>query len=142
MPVTINDVRRAVHAAIREGFPEIAVHSEGSGQEPLPPCFVVRLMESVHEQEHDRRYVRYHPFVIRYYAADQQDDDEVYDIAEQLTAVLQRIMIRDRPVRGSGMRFERKDGALEFHVGYRFHVWAPPTNTAKMRELEVQEGLK
>ncbi len=139
--VTINSVRYAVHAALDAAFPSIQIMGEEIKQGLNPPCFFVRFLEPMHEQELGRRFYRYHPFVIRYYAVDRKND-AMYDMAEQLTEVLQRIMIRDRPVRGTGMRFEIVDEVLHFFVEYNFHVWAPRQNDPAMASLDVQEGLK
>lgn len=140
-PVTFNDVRDAVHSALDHAFPDIAVMAEEEGRTPAPPCFIVRLTEPRHEQELGRRFRRSHPFRIRYYAAEQQDE-ALYDVAEQLTAALGQIELAGRPVRGTGMRFERHDEGLQFFVEYHFHVWAPPPNDPAMASLDVQEGLK
>lgn len=139
--VTINDVRYAVHAALDATFPDVPVHGEEIKQGLNPPCFFVRLLEPEHVQELGRRFIRYHPFVIRYYAVD-RENDVMYDMAEQLTEVLQQIEVAGRLVRGTGMRFEIVDEVLHFFVEYNFHVWAPRPDDPAMASLDVQEGLK
>lgn len=141
LQVTINDVRYAVHAALDAAFPDTEIMGEEIKQGLKPPCFFVRLLEPAHEQELGRRYIRYHPFVVRYYAPDRAND-AMYDMAEQLTSALQQITVAGRPVRGIGMRFEIVDEILHFFVEYNFHVWAPKPDEAAMETLDVQEGLK
>lgn len=140
MQVTINDVRYAVHTALDAAFPDIRIHGEEIKQGLNPPCFFVRLLQPAHTQELDRRYMRYHPFVVRYFPA--AGNAEMYDMAEQLTAALQQIDVAGRPVRGVGMRFEIVDGVLHFFVDYDFHVWQPRPDDPAMASLDVQEGLK
>lgn len=139
--VTINDVRYAVHAALDMVFPDIPILGEEIKQGLTPPCFFVRLLQPEHVQELGRRFYRYHPFVIRYYAVDRKND-AMYDMAEQLTSALQWITVGGQPVRGVGMRFEIIDEILHFFVEYNFHVWATQPDTTAMQTLEVREGLK
>lgn len=139
--VTINNVRYAVHAALDAAFPDIPILGEEIKQGLTPPCFFVRLLQPEHAQELGRRYIRYHPIVVRYYAVDRANA-AMYDMAEQLTSVLQQIIVAGRPVRGIGMRFEIVDEILHFFVEYNFHVWAPKPDDPGMASLDVQEGLK
>jgi len=140
-PVTFNDVRYAVHAALDAVFPDIPIHDEEIPQKLEPPCFFVRLLEPELTQELGRRFLRYHPFVVRYFAPD-RSNTAMYDVAEQLTKALQQIQVAGRPVRGTGMRFEIVDDVLHFFVNYDFHVWAPRPDDPAMASLDVQEGLK
>lgn len=139
----INDVRRAVHDALAECFPDVPVlDGEAAEQEAVnPPCFIVRLLESVHEQELDRRYMRRYPFNIQYVDPDAGDDDR-YDAADKLSDALQWIEAAERPVRGTGMKFEIKDQILHFHVEYRIRVWKPVPADPVMQALDVREGIK
>lgn len=139
--VTFNDVRYAVHAALDAAFPNIPIHDEEIPQELKPPCFFVRLLEPEHVQELGRRFFRYHPFVVRYFAQD-RSNTAMYDMAERLTEVLQQIVVAGRPVRGTGMRFEIVDDVLHFFVEYNIHVWSSRPDDPAMGSLDVQEGLK
>ena len=140
-PVTFNDVRYAVHAALDAAFPDIPIHDEEIPQELKPPCFFVRLLEPEHTQELGRRFFRYHPFDVHYFAPD-RSNTAMYEMAERLTEALQQIQVAGRPVRGTGMRFEIVDDVLHFFVNYDFHVWAPRPDDPAMGSLDVQEGLK
>ena len=137
-PVTINDVRYAVHAALDAAFPDIPILGEEIKQGLAPPCFFVRLLEPAHEQELDRRYMRHHPFVVQYFPV--AGNAEMYDMAEKLTEALQTIEVAGPPVRGTGMRFEIVDGVLHFFVEYNFHVWAPRPDDPLMQTMK--KGLK
>lgn len=139
--VTINDVRYAVNAALNAAFPNIPIMVEEIKQSLTPPCFFVKLLEPEHTQELGRRYARVHPFDVHYFAPERSNDG-MYDMAEQLTEVLQQIEVAGRPIRGTGMRFEIVDEVLHFFVEYNFHVWAPKPDDPAMGSLDVQEGLK
>jgi 3'-phosphoadenosine 5'-phosphosulfate (PAPS) 3'-phosphatase len=138
---TINDVRYAVHAALDAAFPDIPIVGEEIKQGLTPPCFFVKLLEPEHTQELGRRFIRYHPFDVHYFAPERSNAD-MYDMAEQLTAALQQITVAGRPVRGTGMRFEIVDEVLHFFVQYNFHVWAPRPEDPAMAALDVTEGIK
>ncbi|RRJ62405.1 hypothetical protein EHV15_05150 [Paenibacillus oralis] len=140
MQVTFNTARYAVHAALDTAFPDIRIMGEEIKQGLNPPCFFVRLLEPEHTQELGRRYMRLHPFAVRYYGVDRANED-YYDMAERLTSVLQQINVNDVLVRGSEMNFEIVDEVLHFFVNYNFLVWEPAPDIPKMQELDVQEGL-
>lgn len=139
-PVTINDVRYAVNAALDTVFPDIPIMVEEIKQGLTPPCFFVKLLDPEHTQELGRRFFRYHPFVVRYFPV--EGNAEMYDMAERLTEALQWIEVGGRKVRGTGMRFEMLDEVLHFFVEYNFYVWAPKPDDPTMQVLDVQEGLK
>lgn len=139
--VTINDVRNAVNAALDSAFPNIPIAGEEIKRGLTPPYFFVKLLEPEHTQELGRRFYRYHPFDVHYFAPDRRNED-MYDMAEQLTATLQQIEVAGRPVHGSGMRFEIVDEVLHFFVEYNFHVWAPQPDDPAMQTLDVEGGIK
>lgn len=138
--VTFNDVRYAVHAALDAAFPDIEIHGEEIKQGLNPPCYFVRLLQPAHTHELGRRYMRYHPVLVRYFPAG--GNQEMYGMAEQLTEALRQIVVVGHPVRGTGMRFEIVDGVLHFFVDYNFHIWESRPDDPAMGSLDVREGLK
>lgn len=139
-PITINDVRYAVHAALDAAFPDIPIMGEEIKQGLPPPCFFVKLLEPEHFQELGRRFFRYHPFDVQYFATD-RSNEAMYDMADRLMEALQQIKVAGRPVRGTKMRFEIVDEVLHFFVEYNFHVWAERPDDPLMQRLDVEEGL-
>jgi 3'-phosphoadenosine 5'-phosphosulfate (PAPS) 3'-phosphatase len=139
-PITINDVRYAVHAALDTAFPDIPIMGEEIKQGLTPPCFFVKLLEPEQNQELGRRFFRYHPFDVHYFAPERRNED-MLDMADRLTEVLQQIEVAGRPVRGTKMRFEIVDEVLHFFVEYNFHVWAERPDDPLMQRLDVEEGL-
>lgn len=139
--VTFNIVRYAVHAALDAAFPDVRIMGEEIKQGLNPPCFFVRLLEPEHTQELGRRYMRLHPFAVRYYGVDRANED-YYDMAERLTSILQQIDVNGVLVRGSEMNFEIVDEVLHFFVNYNFLVWESTPEVPKMQELDIQEGLE
>jgi len=138
--MTINDVRYAVHAALDSAFPGIPVSDEEIKQQMLDhPCFYVRLLESTHTQEMDRRYRRNYPFVVSY-VNPERDIDDSFNKAEQLTAALQRISVGDRQRLGQEMKFQVEHNVLHFFTTYSLLVWEQIPDDPKMQTLN-QEGF-
>ncbi|RJX40873.1 hypothetical protein D3P09_02285 [Paenibacillus pinisoli] len=138
MEVTINDVRYAVNRALDDAFPDVAISGEEIKQMPGPPHFFVRLLEPAHTQELGRRYRRDHPFVVRYFSPERANDD-MYNMAEQMTAALKWISIGGGKCPGKGMRFQIIDEVLHFFVSYTLLVWEQEPAATKMQSFE-QEG--
>lgn len=138
--VTYNTVRYALNAALDAAFPDIRIMGEEIKQGLEPPCFFVRLNEPTHTRELGRRYMREHPFVVRYYGIDRKNED-YYDMAEKLTSALQQIDVNEITVRGIDMRFEIVDEVLHFFVNYNFLVWEPAPDVPKMQDLDILEGI-
>jgi len=136
--ISYNQVRYAVHDALGTAFPGIPVSDEEFPQGVDPPRFFVRLLEPGHVRELGRRFRRRYPFAIRYFAAAPTNDD-LYDIAEQLTQAVAWITLEGRPLPGLDMRFQIENGVLEFWVAYEMLVWEQPIAAPKMQTLE-QEG--
>ncbi|WP_411553336.1 DUF6838 family protein [Paenibacillus lautus] len=139
--VNFNDVRYAVHAALDAAFPEIEIMGEEIKQGLTPPCFFVRFLESEHMRLIGRRYMRYHPMVIRYYAVD-QTNESMYSMAEDLTRILEWISISGALAKGTGIRFEIVDGVLHFFVEYNFHVIKTKVPETKMNHIKQEGRLK
>jgi len=139
LQVTVNDFRRAVDGALEEAFPEVAIESEEINQ-PSLPYFLVKLAESSHTQELDRRYRWTLPFVIQY-SDPERRLNEMHTIAERLMTSLNQIHAGGRPVRGIGMKFKAEGEALLFYVTYQLFVWMPPAEAPMMQKLEQNGGV-
>jgi hypothetical protein len=138
--VTINDVRYAVNAVLDAAFPNIPIAGEEIKQNLDPPRFFVRLLEPAHSQELGQRYRRDLPFVVRYFSPERVNDD-MYDMAEQLTAALKWITIGARQWPGQGMRFQIVDEVLHFFVTYSLLLWEQPPSDPQMQTLEQEENI-
>jgi len=140
MQVTVNDVRYAVHTSLDAAFPTIPISGEEIKQNLDPPHFFVRLLEPAHTQELGRRFRRELPFAVRYFS--EGGNEDLYAMAETLTAALQRIDVGGRPVAGTNMRFQIVDGVLHFLVDYTLLVWKPAPDEPIMASLIQEGGLK
>ena len=138
--ITINDIRLAVRDTLAECFPDVPV-LDGAPEAASPPYFIVRLHESGHTQELDRRYLRVFPFSIQYVDPDAENDDR-YDVADKLSDALQWVEAAGRPVRGTGMKFRIENQILYFSLEYRIRLWKPAQQDPMMQTLVSKEGLK
>jgi len=139
--ITTSDFRQALHAVLMNKFPDAAMIDEELSQTLTSPSFNMKMLELSHVQELGRRYLRTYPVLINYFDP-AADTDELFRIAEELTMMLQLVLVKDRPIRGTGMRFDIVDGILQFHAEYKLHVWAVRTSDPVMQALDTQEAIK
>lgn len=138
--ITVEDVRRAVMAALFARFPGIKIYGEPIAQGFEEPCFYVKLLEASHEKAVGRRYVRTHSFDVHYFdatnAALHARAEELYDCLEHITTQAGALL------RGRGMSHEIVDGVLHFFVQYDVHVMRERPAAPLMRQLEQEGYLK
>ncbi|QTH44961.1 hypothetical protein J4772_11480 [Cohnella sp. LGH] len=139
--VSFNSVRYAVQNALDDAFPDIPITGEEIPQGLEAPYFYVRLVEPGHKQELGRRFGRRHPFVIRYFAVN-RENDAMYTMADSLTAALARITVGGRPCAGLDMRFKIENEVLYFWVTYALKVWEQRPSDSAMETLEQHGGIK
>lgn len=142
MQVTFLDVRNAVTQALQAAFPDIPVYGEEPDQTQDSPRLYVRLPEGTHTQEMGRRFRRENPVVVRYNPSGALPNEDMYAMAERLTAELQQVSLSGRPLTGRDMRFEIAEGVLMFYVTYSFVVAAQEPADPAMQTLDHREGIK
>jgi hypothetical protein len=138
--ISINDVRHAVIQTLLNAFPLIPVSGDDIKQQLDPPCFYVKLLESTHRLEPGNRYHRDFPFLILYSGTDGNED--LYDVAEQLTSALQVIALEGYQFNGANMKHHIVDGALQFNVDYSCTVTKDMPNHPRMMQLHQTGGIK
>lgn len=137
--VTINDVRRAVMAALNRQFPTLKIYGEEIAQGFEAPAFFVKLLSASHTKELGPRYMRTHSFDVHYFPLDDKNED-AHDMAEKLYEVLEVIEYNGVQYRGTNMNHEIVDRVLHFFVDYNVHVRRVVPDVPKMQTLE-QEGM-
>lgn len=142
MQVTFLDVRNAVIQALQAAFPDMPVHGEEPGETPNSPYLYVRLPEATHTQEMGRRFRREHSVAVRYVPSGNLPNEDMYTMAEQLTAELQQVGLSGQPLTGRSIRFEMAEGVLSFYVTYQFMVTAQMPEDPAMQTLDHMEGIK
>lgn len=142
--ITINDVRKAVMASLKNHFSSITIYEENE-QGSEGPCFFffvffVKLLSTKQIREFNRRYKRSHSFGVNYLPGSANTIDEIDEIVEQLYQHLECIDLNGSLLRAISIKHEIIDGVLHFFVDYDFHVVKEKPNQIKMQSLE-QEGF-
>lgn len=142
MQGTFLDVRNTVMQTLQTVFPELPVYGEEPGEAESLPRLYVRLPEGTHTQEMGRRFRRENSVVVRYDPSGALPNEDMYTMAERLTAELQQVSLSGKPLTGRDMRFEIAEGALLFYVTYQFVVAAQAPENPAMQTLDHVEGIK
>lgn len=137
--ITINDVRKAVMASLKNHFSSTTIYEEHE-QGSVGPCFFVKLLSTKQIREFNRRYKRSHSFDINYLPGSANTIGEIDEIAEQLYQHLECIDLKGSLLRAISIKHEIVDDVLHFFVDYDFHVVKEKPNQIKMQKLE-QEGF-
>lgn len=141
--VTINDVRSGVISALNRIYPDMDIYGEEIKQGLEEPCFFVKLFPVSQDQEHGRRYKRFHSFDIHYFPLSQTDaNEEMFEVAEKLLDHMEYIEVAGSPCRGKNMGHEIVDGILHFKVDYDFHVLRQKKDEPVMKHLEQKGAIK
>ena len=141
--MTLNEVQDGVVAELESRFPDVEVFTEPPEGGFVGPCFFVKLLNTAHTQELNRRYRRVHTFDIQYFAAGAGSRNGIMqETAEQLYESMETIVTEGNICRGTGMRHEIADGVLHFYVEFKFLVYRPASDDQVMGTLERKEGLK
>lgn len=135
--ITVNDVRHAVMATLKANFPDAKVYGEEIKQGFTEPAFFVKVLNTTHSKELDRRYRRVQFFDVHYF---DRTNEALHAAAEKLYDVLEYLNVLDGVIRGTGMRHEIVDGVLHFFVEYGMHLLRPREEGVKMKDLDV-EGM-
>lgn len=145
--VTINSVRDGIILVLDSHFPTVPVMDEEIKQglneagDLNPPCFFVKLIDGMQNQQLGNRYRRVHSFDIHYFAVGRKNRD-MHDMAEQLYDNMDLIVIDGVSFRGTGMNHEIVDEVLHFFVDYTFRVKRDAPVVPDMQTLEQEEGVK
>lgn len=139
MPVTVNDVRNGVIAALDALFPTVKIHGEKIKQGITGPRFFVKLLTTGQFRGINRRYRRGHSFNIRYFG---QSNEEFHTTAETLYNGIEYINVPGGSVRGTNMQHEIVDDVLHFFVDYDFYVIREKTRETKMKTLKTGANFK
>lgn len=139
--VTINKIRDGVMATLYSHFPNMDIYGEEIKEGLTPPCFFVKMLQTTHRQDLDRRYMRNHFFDIHFFS-DGDKNRDLHNMAENLYDVLELIGIDGVLYRGTGMNHEIVDRVLHFFVEYNFNVYKQKPIIPTMQDLEQKGGVK
>ncbi len=133
--ISFNSILDGVTLALHAAFPPpVQIHGGDVKQGLHPGDFNVVMPGAGHKQEVGRRYKRTPTVDVIYYP--RKDNAECYDVADQLTAVLESVTTPEGDiVHASSCTWNVTDGVLHMLVGYDHFVYKP-------REEILMETLK
>ncbi|MDE6261589.1 MAG: hypothetical protein K2M42_12190 [Oscillospiraceae bacterium] len=127
-------VSRALHAAFP---PPTQIYGDEVKQDLKPGDFNVVMSGAGHKQEVGRRYKRTPTIDVIYYP--REDNAECYDIADQLTAVLESITTPEGDVvHATSCTWAVTDGVLHVLLTYDHFVYRP-REEVMMGELKIDQ---
>lgn len=138
--ITFNSVYYGVSLAIRAAFPPpVQIHGGGTKQGIRPGDFNVVMPTTGHTREIGHRYKRTLNVDVIYYP--RQGVDECYDVAQQLTFILESITTPEGDIiHGTISELTVQDNVLHVLVRYDHYIYIPQEQTA-MEILQIeQEG--
>ena len=140
--IQVNNIRDSIAAVLEEEFPTIGIYKEAE-QGFDKPCFFVAPTSGQCTRELGQRYKTAHEFVIQFYPESSVNAyGDMMGILEQLYDCLNVTAVNDVLLRNSAMRYEIKDGVLNFSVEYAFHVMKDKDQKEKMRRFLHEEHIK
>lgn len=136
--ISFNSIRDGVTLALHAAFPApTQIHGGDVAQGLSPGDFNVIMSSAGHRQEVGRRYRRTPIVDVIYYP--RGDDTECYDVADQLTAVLESVTTPEGDiVHAASCTWSVTDGALHMLLGYDHFVYRPHEEIM-MGELKIDQ---
>ena len=136
--ISFNSIRDGVSLALHAAFPPpVQIHGGDVGQGIQPGDFNVVMTSAEQHPEVGRRYKRTPTVDVIYYP--RQDATECYDVADQLTAVLESITTPEGDViHASSCSWSIADGVLHMLMTYDHSVYRPHEEVM-MGELKIDQ---
>lgn len=140
----INSIIEAISISLNTEFGDsYGIHMEEIKQGLTEPCFFIMGLNPSKESYPGKRNFRESPFVIQYFPESENARRECNDTAERMMQCLEYITIigKERPMRGTDMKYEIADGVLNFFVNYDFFTVTIEEDTA-MEDLKPGTSIK
>ena len=136
--ISFNNIRDGVSLAIHAAFPApVQIHGGDVRQGLSAGDFNVVIPRAVHSQEVGRRYKRTPTVDVIYYP--RKDNSECYDVADQLTAILESITTPEgHVVHATSCTWNVTDGVLHVLLTYDHFVYRP-REEVMMGELKIEQ---
>lgn len=124
-----------------DGF---TIYTDEVGQDLQEPCFFVSFLEPSEKQRIGNRYYRETGVAIQFIPGEtDQLSRMLHQVAETLMEGMEYIQMPDeKPVRGTGMKWQISDGILNFFVNYNLFIYKAGEEPETMGELQWKGELK
>lgn len=139
----INSIIEAISISLNAEFGDnYKIYREVKKQGLREPCFFIQCLNPTKQLFLKKQYIRKNPFCIQYFPKTEQENEECLAVAERLFLCLEYLVLEDRTVRGTQMRYELVDGILHFFVDYNMFVDKVEEAVPDMEEISFQSFVK
>lgn len=138
----INSIIEAISIALDAEF-GYEIHSEEIKQDLKEPCFFIASLNPNTEQFLGKRYFKGNGFVVQFFPKGDDKQHDCNDVAERMTECLEYVTCigDEKPIRGTGMKYEVVDGVLNFFVNYDLFVMKQASDEV-METMESNTNVK
>ena len=137
--MSITDIINGISIKLNEVFgDDYEIYADTSIEQGLQtPCFFISVLNPSQSNYINTRALRRNPFLIQYFAKNENDNLELLNVAEQLMNNLQFITLTNNDIlKSSNISYEIVDGVLQFKINFNI-VIRENKETIEMEEIEV-----
>ena len=126
----LNKITQGIAVKLASVFGEnCKIYQNDVAQGLSPPCFMIGVLKASVKPAVNGMIQGEYPFIVRYYPQNNGHNDELIDVAAELSDALEIITAPALgTIRGTGMHGEIVDGILHYNVTY----------TLRMRKTEAE----
>lgn len=136
--MTIQSITDAIAEALFQEFGSgYEIYTEQVEQGLTEPCFLIRCLNPTKNRHLGLRYKRTNQFSIQYIPSTSEVIAECASVLERLFECLQDIFLHGKPIHGTELNGEIKDGILTFTANYDGFVLKHPEGIPNMEDLDI-----
>lgn len=140
--MTIKELLDAIAEALFQEFESgYEIYTEKVEQGLTEPCFLIRCLNPTKNRHLGLRYMRTNQFSVQYIPSTEEVNEECTSVLERLFECLEDVILSGKPVHGTELHGEIKDGILNFTVNYDGFVLKTEEQT-DMEDLEILTEAK
>lgn len=133
--MTIQNIVDSISEALFQEFgSDYEIYTEGVEQGLKEPCFLIRCLNLTRNVDLGIRHKRTNQFSIQYIPSELDAIAECVSVLERLFECLKNVTLHGKPLHGTDLNGEIKDGILNFTVNYNGF-------TVKEKEIYIMEEL-
>ena len=140
----IEDILTAISTRLSEIKEGCEIYSQNVEQGLVPNSFFIRLLTATTTPLLGQRKFRYYPFVITYFPADGETNDDMTALGDQMVDELEYVTILNGDIiRGWEISYEvdHEQNVMHFEVEYRITT-IPEVELTPMEELTQSTAIK
>lgn len=135
----IDGISKAIFAEFGAGY---EIYTESIEQGLQQPCFSILPLNPTNELFFGKRYKRTNPFMIQFFPATDEPNQECHAVMERLFDCLETITVEHDQTRGTNMSGEIVDGVLHVQINFDMFVYKVETLDNKMDSYCVNADVR